>query len=92
MPNVPIQTRKKQFVDSFGNTQDLTHTSALGPLREPSDDESHTGPRFRPVRFHQPVNTNGKDPRTMGPQPQPEQSGYSNPVDAPEWRRKYWGH
>jgi hypothetical protein len=32
MPRVPIQTGKKTFVDSFGNTQSWTHTSALGPI------------------------------------------------------------
>jgi hypothetical protein len=41
-------------------------------------------PRFVPVRFHQPARTHGSDPRTMGPQPQPAQSGYGNAVDSAE--------
>jgi len=35
---------------------------------------------------------NGKpkpDPRSMGPQPQ-EQSGYSNPIDDPEYQKKFF--
>ena len=75
---VPIQTGKKQFTDSFGNTQDVTIGSALGPL--PDADESTTGPRFQPVRVWG-SDEKGHDPHSMGPQPQPAPSGYTSPVD-----------
>lgn len=48
-------------------------------------------PRFQPIRFHQPARTQGKDPRRMGPQPRPAQSGYSNPVDSPEFNELWHG-
>src|SRR4029077_13882361 len=41
-------------------------------------------PTYVPIRFHQPARTQGRDPRTMGPQPQPAQSGYGNPIDSVE--------
>jgi hypothetical protein len=55
MPRVPIQTGKKTFVDSFGNTHDWTHTSALGPIEtvvrpepKPITDASTNPCNFRP--------------------------------------------
>ena len=44
-------------------------------------------------RFWEPKGVKGKDPRTMGPQPQQQdQNGYSHEVDSPEWKKKFWGH
>lgn len=63
MPSFPIQTGKKTFVDSFGNTESTTKCSALGPL--PVADESRTGPRFQPIRYSADAK---KDWRTAGPE------------------------
>ena len=70
MPNVPIQTGKKTFVDSFGNTQDTTRSSALGPL--PTDSAV---PRIQPIRVWNPSHAHDENWRTKTKEPQ---SGYSD--------------
>lgn len=76
MPNVPIQTGKKQFVDSFGNTQDVTKGSALGPL--PVSDDSRTGRRYQPISVWNPSHGHDEDWRTKTAEPE---SGYGMEVD-----------
>lgn len=72
MPNVPIQTGKKQFRDSFGNDQDTTKASALGP---PTDQAE---PRYQPIRVWNPSRAHDEDWRTATKEPQ---SGYTSSVD-----------
>jgi len=48
------------------------------------NDESRCGPRFQPIRFHE------SDNRFLqSRQPKPP-SGYTNPVDDPEFLAKHW--
>lgn len=83
VPRVPMQTGKKQFVDSLGNTQDVTTHSLLGPLSAPP---ANVTARPEPVRFHH-TDNRGRMPAVKQP------SGYiGSPVDDQEWLAKHWGH
>jgi hypothetical protein len=85
MPNFPIQDgRTKIYKDADGHDVVVSTYSLLGP--HPLGDESRTGQRQTPIKFWKDGTL--YDWRTT-PKEKPA-TGYSNPVDDPEYTAKFW--
>jgi len=89
MPDEVKAVTKKEFTDSFGNTQDVSRGTALGPLPEAMPTESEAKPKLKLESVWNMPKAKDEDWRTKKADPP---SGYSNPVDDPEFLRRFWGH
>lgn len=84
---------KREYKDAAGNTVEVDdELTLLGPNPDLSgcSRESQMDTRFHFIRPFHTVPQDAPDPHSMGPQPQPMESGYDNPVDDPEYLTRFW--